>query len=106
MQDTDGSDGQNFKSLKLYVILDFNKTLVRYIVPFPSYNKAIQKKTRRKNTMKTRTERHYYANDYRHSRPYPNAAERSYFQEKLLDQVASVVTVLGIIALLFFLVTL
>ena len=56
--------------------------------------------------MKTRTERHYYANDYRHSRPYPNAAERSYFQEKLLDQVTSVVTVLGIIALLFFLVTL
>ena len=40
--------------------------------------------------MKTRTERHYYANDYRHSRPYPNAAERSYFQEKLLDQVTSV----------------
>lgn len=46
-----------------------------------------------------------YANDYRHSRPYPNAAESSYFQEKLLDRITSIVTGMGIITLLIFLIT-
>lgn len=55
--------------------------------------------------MKARNIRRY-ANDYRHSRPYPNAATNSYFQEKLLDRVTSIVTGMGIITLLFFLITL
>ena len=54
--------------------------------------------------MKTRKIRRY-ANDYRHSRPYPGAADNSYFTEKLLDTVTSVVTAMGVITLLFFLIT-
>ena len=55
--------------------------------------------------MKTKKIRRY-ANDYRHSRPYPGAADNRYFAEKLLDTVTSVVTGLGIMTLLFFLITL
>ena len=55
--------------------------------------------------MKTRKIRRY-ANDYRHSRPYPGAADSRYFAEKMLDTVTSVVSVMGIITLLFFLITL
>ncbi len=55
--------------------------------------------------MKTRATRRY-VNDHRHCRPYPNAASRSYFNEKLLDGVTSVVTTMGIVFILLFLVTL
>ena len=55
--------------------------------------------------MKTKKIRRY-ANDYRHSRPYPGAADNRYVAEKLLDTVTSVVTGLGIMTLLFFLITL
>lgn len=36
---------------------------------------------------------------------YPNAADKAYFEEKLLDGVTSVVTCLGILTILFFLIT-
>lgn len=55
--------------------------------------------------MKVRKNRRY-ANDYRFSRPYPNAASGSYFREKLLDTITSVVSGLGIITLLLFLIML
>ena len=55
--------------------------------------------------MKTRTERHYYANDYRHSRPYPNAAERSYYIEKLTDTLLGSAICVGLVVILFFLAT-
>lgn len=40
-----------------------------------------------------------------HARPYPNAADRSYFMGKLLDAVTSTVTGMGVITILFFLMT-
>ncbi len=36
---------------------------------------------------------------------YPNAADRSYFVEKLLDGVTAVVTSMGIVTILLFLIT-
>ena len=43
---------------------------------------------------------------YRHyRRPYPNAAEPSYFLDKLVDGILSVVSSLGVITFFFFLVT-
>lgn len=36
---------------------------------------------------------------------YPNAADRAYFEEKLLDGITSVVTCMGILTILFFLIT-
>lgn len=54
--------------------------------------------------MKT-TSRRYYANNCRHCRDYPNAADRSYFTEKILDGITSVVTGMGIITILLFLIT-
>ncbi len=49
-----------------------------------------------------------YANPYapkprRHA--YPNAADRSYFMEKLLDGITAVVTSMGIVTILLFLIT-
>ena len=55
--------------------------------------------------MKTRKIRRY-ANDYRYRRAYPNAADSSYFAEKLLDRVTSVVTGMGIVFILLFLLML
>ena len=44
---------------------------------------------------------------YRHyRRPYPNAADPSYFIDKLVDGMLAVVTGLGSITFFFFLVTL
>ena len=40
-----------------------------------------------------------------HARPYPNAADRSYFMGKLLDAITSTVTGMGVITILFFLMT-
>ena len=54
--------------------------------------------------MKTRKTR-YYANDHRYCRNYPNAADKSYFTEKMLDGITSVVTGMGIITILLFLIT-
>lgn len=36
---------------------------------------------------------------------YPNAADRSYFMEKLLDGVTAVLSSMGIVTILFFLIT-
>lgn len=36
---------------------------------------------------------------------YPNEADRSYFEQKLLDGITSVVTAMGIITIFFFLIT-
>lgn len=49
---------------------------------------------------------HRYANNYRYRRSYPNAADSSYFAEKFLDAVTSVVAGFGIIFILLFLITL
>ncbi len=37
--------------------------------------------------------------------PYPNAADRRYFMEKLLDGVTAVVSSIGIVTILLFLIT-
>ena len=43
---------------------------------------------------------------YRHyRRPYPNAADPSYFIDKLVDGILSVATCLGSITIFFFLAT-
>lgn len=55
--------------------------------------------------MKSRKIRRY-ANDYRFSRAYPNAAASSYFEEKFLDRVTSVVTGMGIVFIFLFLLML
>lgn len=36
---------------------------------------------------------------------YPNAADRSYFVDKLLDSITAVITSMGIVTILFFLIT-
>ena len=53
-----------------------------------------------------RTRRHRYP----YTRPvrrytYPNAAEQGYFAEKLLNGITAVVSCMGIITILFFLIT-
>lgn len=55
--------------------------------------------------MKTRKTR-YYANDYRFSRDYPNAAHTGYFAERFLDRATSVVTGMGIVFVFLFLLML
>ncbi len=52
--------------------------------------------------MKSATRKRRYYSPYR---SYPNAAEPRYFAEKLLDAVTSAFTCLGIITVLFFLMT-
>ncbi len=43
---------------------------------------------------------------YRHyQRPYPNAADPSYFIDKLVDGILSIATCMGSITIFFFLVT-
>lgn len=55
--------------------------------------------------MKARKTRRY-ANEYRYRRAYPNAADSSYFTQKFLDGITSVVTGMGIVFILLFLITL
>lgn len=55
--------------------------------------------------MKTKRIRRY-ANDCRYCRAYPNGADHGYFAEKFLDSVTSVVTGVGIVFLLLFLLML
>lgn len=54
------------------------------------------KRTKRRRYPYTRAVRSY---------SYPNAADRSYFQEKFLDSVTAVASCLGIVTILFFLIT-
>lgn len=54
------------------------------------------KRTRRRRYPYTRAIRRY---------AYPNAADRSYFQEKLLDGLTAVASCVGIVTILFFLIT-
>jgi hypothetical protein len=54
------------------------------------------KRTRRRRYPYTRPVRRY---------AYPNAAERSYFTEKLLNGITAVVSCMGIVTILFFLIT-
>ena len=50
--------------------------------------------------------KHNHSN-YRYFTPsYPNEAHPSYFNQKLVDAVTSAVTGMGVIAILFFLITL
>ena len=53
--------------------------------------------------MKARTN-YRYNSAYHYRRAYPNAADKRYFAEKLLDGITSVVTGLGILTILFFLI--
>ena len=55
--------------------------------------------------MKTRKTR-YYLNDHRYCRDYPNAADNSYFTEKFLDRMTSLITGTGIVFILLFLLML
>ena len=53
---------------------------------------------------KTYSRRTYSARPL-HRYAYPNAAERSYFTEKLLNGITAVVSCMGIVTILFFLIT-
>ena len=55
--------------------------------------------------MKNRKPR-YYINDHRYCRNFPNAADSSYFAEKMLDGVTSVITGIGIVFTFLFLLML
>ena len=56
--------------------------------------------------MKKRTAGHpYYSSRKIRRYAYPNAAERSYFTEKLLNGITAVVSCMGIVTILFFLIT-
>lgn len=57
--------------------------------------------------MKTAVKKHKNSkpNLYVYRRPYPNAAEPSYFLTKLVDAMLAVVTGMGSISILLFLVT-
>lgn len=55
--------------------------------------------------MKTTKTRYSYSAPVVRSYPYPNAAEPGYFVQKFLDGVTAVVTGIGAIAVLFFLIT-
>ena len=41
----------------------------------------------------------------RSARPYPNAADRSYYLEKLVDSILSAAICVGVVTILFFLIT-
>ena len=55
--------------------------------------------------MKTNKRRHPYSARRNHRYAYPNAADSSYFYEKILDGITAVVTGMGTITLLFYLAT-
>lgn len=78
--------------------------MVRFIGLMLLYTQVIQN-NKEVSQMKTRKTR-YYANDYRFGRDYPNAAHTSYFAERLLDRVTSVLTGMGIVFVLLFLLML
>lgn len=48
---------------------------------------------------------YYNAPVYTYRRPYPNAADPRYFVKKIVDGLLSVVTALGALTILFFLIT-
>ena len=65
----------------------------------------LQTKNKEETSMKTRKRiRNPYAPKIRRY-IYPNAADRSYFVEKFLDGVTAVLSSMGIITILFFLIT-
>lgn len=55
--------------------------------------------------MKTTKTRFTYSAPTVRSYPYPNAAEPGYFAQKLLDCITAVVTGIGAITVMFFLMT-
>ena len=78
--------------------------LVRIIVPLTCY--PLVTKTKEVHIMKNRTKKQNL-HIYRHyRRPYPNAAEPSYFLNKLVDGMLAVVTGMGSVTFFLFLVTL
>lgn len=56
--------------------------------------------------MKTNKKHHSYSARGVQRYPYPNAADRSYFVGKILDGITALVTGMGTITVLFFLVLL
>ena len=54
---------------------------------------------------KRNVRRPYYSARHVRRYAYPNAAERSYFTEKLLNGITAVVSCMGIVTILFFLIT-
>lgn len=79
--------------------------LVRFIGPYIFYTEIRkQKEVRTMKTKKNAKNNNLYI--YRHyRRPYPNAADPTYFLNKLVDGLLSVATCMGTITIFFFLVT-
>lgn len=77
---------------------------IRFIGLMPWYTSVIQN-SKEELHMKTRKSR-YYINDHRYCRNFPNAADSSYFAERMLDRVTSVITGTGIVFILLFLLML
>ena len=62
-------------------------------------------KTKEELHMKTATvNRHYSARPVK-SYPYPNAAERGYFADRILDGITALAICVGVVTVLFFLAT-
>lgn len=79
--------------------------IVRFIVLFALYTMVTkQKEVTTMTTHKTKKTNLYIYRNYQP--PCPNAADPGYFLDKLVDGILSVVTGLGAITFLFFLVTL
>ena len=55
--------------------------------------------------MKRTKKHHSYSARWNHRYAYPNAADSSYFYGKLLDGITALVTGMGTITVLFYLVT-
>ena len=58
-----------------------------------------------KHTVKKNQNRRSNTNLYIYRRPYPNAAEPSYYLDKAIDIMLAVATGMGTVTALFFLVT-
>lgn len=76
--------------------------LVRFIEPIIQYTEDI--KSKEENLMKTRKYKNPYTRPtYRYS--YPNEADRSYFVERFVNGATAVVSCMGIVVMLLFLIT-
>ena len=76
--------------------------IIRFIVPIPLY--TVSTKTKEDTYMKKHQKKHN-PNLKIHRKSYPNAADSTYWKDKIVDGILSLVSTLGIITLFFFLAT-